>query len=845
MATEIGTGYVSVVPSAAGFGAKLAAQTVPAAAIAGRKTAAAMSAPMIHAGKSLTKWVTLPFIALGAVALLSAKKIDDARAKISYATGATGKELDDLTQSMRNVARHVPQGFDDIAIAIGEVGTRLGLTGDDLESVTKKMLDLARVTGTDVGTTVSKVTRVFGDWSVSTQDQSSALDKLTVATQQSGIGLDELSSLAVQWGAPMREIGFTLDDTLALFGKWEREGVNTTTVMGGLRIGLGNLASAGLDAKKAFPQVIEQIKNAGSSAEANKLSMETFGKRAGVDMARAIREGRFEIEDFKTALQNSDGALRSAAEQSLTFGERMDLTKNKLMLAGERIGNLLLPVLDKLADAVSWLAEKIAKIPSPILIVIGVLAGLAAAVGPVLTVVGKVIKLWWVFRKVLLAVQIAWLVFNGVFLASPLGLIIVAIVAVVAVLVLLWTKCEWFRNAVTAVWDAIKSAVSVVVSWFQETVWPVLKGVWDAIATAAREMWAILEPLWRDIWNAIKPVIDWIGTHIAPVLKRVWDTIVAGVKVLWKIWSTVWTAVWNVIKPVVAWIAAHVWPVLKKVFAAVVDSVRAMGRVMAVVWSAVWTVIKTVVGWIVQFVRQHFHNLKLIVTTVWGGIKTVITTAVNVIKRVIGTISAIVEKVRAIFTKVRDAIKDKIDRAVEVVTGLKDRVVGFFSKAATWLLSAGKDIVGGLIQGIKDVAGKVAQAIKDFILDKLPPFVRDKLEGHSPSRVFARLAHSIPEGLAAGITEASPAVEAAVGRMLRLTAIDPVSLAVRADAAALRDLAAAAPRTLHVDALGGAITGPSTLVVVDTDGKLIGRMRVEANHELSRVSEQLVTGRSW
>jgi len=265
-------------------------------------------------------------------------------------TGATGVALDGLKESAGNVAREVPNSFAEVGAAIGEVNTRLGLTGEPLEEMTTKFLNLARVTKTDVTEAIGEVTRVFGDWGVESDDQSLALDKLFLITQETGIEIGELAEQVVQFGAPLRQLGFSFEEAAALFGKFEKEGVNTTTVMSGLRMGLKDFAAAGLEPKQAFEDLIVTMQDLGPGIEATTLAADVFGVKAGGDMAAAILEGRFSIDDMVESLGDAEGALDTAAEATLSIQDRMAQLSNIVTVA-------LAPAIMEAADELEGLLE--------------------------------------------------------------------------------------------------------------------------------------------------------------------------------------------------------------------------------------------------------------------------------------------------------------------------------------------------------------------------------------------------------------------------------------------------------------------------------------------------------
>lgn len=251
-AVELATAYVSLVPSATGIGAaiekELGGPLEDAAKKQGKTVSDGFAAGFEGVGKGLSKTLTPAAAGLGLIFKQSFQEWDTGVDAIIAGTGKSGKALDGLTDSMKHVGDKVTQPLGQVGTAISELNVRLGLTGPGLETMATKMLDLTRLSGGDLSTNIANVTRVFGDWSIGTDDQVGALDKLYAATKQSGIGLDRLTTLTVQYGAPLRQLGFSFDETISLFGKFEKEGVNTETVFAGLRMGLARMSTGSEEA---------------------------------------------------------------------------------------------------------------------------------------------------------------------------------------------------------------------------------------------------------------------------------------------------------------------------------------------------------------------------------------------------------------------------------------------------------------------------------------------------------------------------------------------------------------------------------------------------------------------
>lgn len=279
-------------------------------------------------GQTMTRTVTPAAAAAGAVFLKASQDYNQGLIALRAGAGATGQALGDLEASARGIAGQVRADFSEVATVMADLATRTGATGEALEDLTRQTVQLQEL---GMGGDVATLTRVFGDWGVAIEDSATAVDALYVASQTTGPTVDRLGQLMVQFGAPLREFGFEMNEAAALLGKFEQEGVNTELVMGALRIGLGKFAAAGRDPVEALEEVITSIQNASTAAEANTIAFETFGRRAGVDMSRAIQEGRFDLEELNETLANNADTVEAAYTETLTLIDRFGMMKDSAM----------------------------------------------------------------------------------------------------------------------------------------------------------------------------------------------------------------------------------------------------------------------------------------------------------------------------------------------------------------------------------------------------------------------------------------------------------------------------------------------------------------------------------
>ena len=170
-------------------------------------------------GNTLTTKLTLPIVGITTTAIASMDDVDEGLDTIATKTGATGSTAKELQQIYKEVASEVPGDFADIGAAIGEINTRLDLTGDKLKTASIDFLKFAKVNGTDVNTSVQLVTRAMGDAGIEADKYSELLDMLTVAGQKSGISIESLTTNLAKYGAPMRALGIDTKNAIAMFAR--------------------------------------------------------------------------------------------------------------------------------------------------------------------------------------------------------------------------------------------------------------------------------------------------------------------------------------------------------------------------------------------------------------------------------------------------------------------------------------------------------------------------------------------------------------------------------------------------------------------------------------------------
>lgn len=263
-----------------------------------------------------------------------ATAFSEAESTVVKATGASGEALDGLTTSMMNAYAASKSGnLGDTAAAVGEINTRMALTGDELTTVTGQFLDFSEITGTNVVGSVQNVTKIMNKWGIEGSNVESVLDKLAYAGQISGASIDSLSSTVINSSSTFQSLDMDLDNAIGLLADLELYGTSSQTAVTGLRTAVNNFSKDGLDAGEALRNVIEEIANMEDASEATALAVETFGSRAGQELAGAIRSGAISVDSLSQSLDVAQGTLKATATTAQTLDQKWTQASNNISSA--------------------------------------------------------------------------------------------------------------------------------------------------------------------------------------------------------------------------------------------------------------------------------------------------------------------------------------------------------------------------------------------------------------------------------------------------------------------------------------------------------------------------------
>lgn len=447
-------------------------------------------------GDNMTKKITAPIVAAGGLALKAFNEVDAGYDAVIKKTGATGEELEEMQGIVDDIATSVPTDFETVGEAVGEVNTRFGATGDELESLSKQFIEFADLNDTDVTTSIDSVQSAMAAWGLESSDTGAYLDTLNAVAQQTGADAVKLADDMVTNASSLKEMGFSASDAATFLGKLDTQGLDSQTVMAGLKKALANAAAEGKPMNEALEDLQTAMQNADSDADAMALAIDLFGAKAGPQLATAISEGRLSLDALGTSLTDNIGSVGTTFAATQDPIDQWKTTLNSLKLAaasiGATLGTVLVPIMETVKNVVMTLKEKWDALSPSTQEAIVKAALIAAAIGPVISVVGR--------------------------LTSGVGSLIGGVGGIIGKIGSFSAILSPTTLIIAAVVAAIVAIIAVIKNWGAIVDW--IKGVWENLKTTISNVWNNIKSTVSNAMNAVKTTITTAWTNVKTTISN-------------------------------------------------------------------------------------------------------------------------------------------------------------------------------------------------------------------------------------------------------------------------------------------------------------------------------------
>lgn len=313
--------------------------------------------------------------------------LDEGYDTILTKTGASGDTLAGFTKIADKIYGDLPSTMSDIGVAVGEVNTRFGSTGDELDDLSRKFLKFSNINGTNLNSSIDGVQASMASFNVEAKDAGKVLDVMNKAGQNTGISMDALQSTLLQNASSFREMDMDIYQSIDFVSRLEKSGIDTAQVMAGLKKAYQTSAREGKSFQDSLVDIQETLVHAEDSTEASKRAVELFGKSYG-SIATAVKDGRLSftgMSDSMTLLKDSTDSVNKTFDDSLDTWDEMTTAINSLkQIGGRMMGDIMdiaSPAVELLADGLETVRDGLDSLPEPLRKTVSTVTLIGGAVG--------------------------------------------------------------------------------------------------------------------------------------------------------------------------------------------------------------------------------------------------------------------------------------------------------------------------------------------------------------------------------------------------------------------------------------------------------------------------------
>lgn len=497
---------------------------------------------MSSIGSTMTKTVTAPIVGVGALAMKSFGEVDSGMDIIVQKTGATGDALAGMQEQLESITTTIPVGFEAAGTAIGEVNTRFGLTGEALGTLSTQFLQFAELNGTDVSNSIDQTQKALAAFGLGAESAGALLDRLNYVGQATGVGMDTLLSGLVTNSAAFSEMGLSIDQAATFMGQMEVSGADASTVMGGLQKALKNATADGIPLNQALSDLQTTILNGKDGMDGLTAAYDLFGK-SGAQIYEAVKNGTVDFQNLGAAAADSAGSVADTFQGTLDPVDQWTTAMNAAKLAGSDLGSAMqtaaLPVLVELTETLKELTAGFRALTPEEQQTIVKAAAVVAAIGPILSIGGKLVTGIGALIKVIPimggAMEAVGALVTGTLMPAISGLIAAAapILAAAAPFIAVGAAIVGAGVLVYKNWEDIKAGAKIM---------------YDEVS----KKWGELKQKTSETWNNIKQTTSTAWTnmksHMATTLGNMKADAASKLDALKSKFTSIFDAVKNVVQ---------------------------------------------------------------------------------------------------------------------------------------------------------------------------------------------------------------------------------------------------------------------------------------------------------
>lgn len=605
---------------------------------------------------------------------------DKALSTLGARTGATAGEMEKYRDVMNDIYRsNYGESFEDVSDAMGQVVQMFGdMDKASLENVTKKAIALRDTFDMDYKESLRAVNSLMDQFGISADE---AFNLIVQGAQQGLNQNDDLLDTINEYSVQFKTAGYSADDMFNMLkngadsGTWSVDKLGDAVKEFNIRAKDGTISEALVTYQKQLKLTDKDVaylntlmaQGGERGQKAYNIILERLGAvrndttqyQAGVALFGTMWED-LGATTVNSLMQTQGGITSTKAAMDEMANTRYDNLSDSFSALGRIVQtDLIQPLVSTLApiakEIVQWLIDNMPTI-GPII------TAIAAAVGVLATALA--------IQGLIKSVAAAFAFLNATMAANPIVLIVAAIAGLVAAFVVLWKKCEGFRNFWKNLWDGIKNVFNAVVTWFQQaaqTLVNIFQTAWNGIKKAWSGVGNFFKGIWQGITGIFKSADSWLSNKF----------------------GAAWTGIKNAFAPFVGYFQ-QIWNTVKGIFAAV-------KAVLSGNFSEAWEAIKGVFSGWGNFFKGLWDQVKSAFSNVWQSMKNI---GKNIVKGIWDGISG-----------AASWLWDKITGFGNDILGWFKGIFGIHSPSRVMRDEIGKFLGLGMAEGIEDGMQAVNSAV--------------------------------------------------------------------------------------------------------------------------------------
>lgn len=549
---------------------------------------------MTNIGASMSKNVTVPLVGAGALMLKTASDFEYGMSQVKAITGATGDDFERLKSTALDLGASTAFSASEVADAMTEMA-KAGWDTNQIISGMGGVLNAAAASGEELASVSTIVADAITGFGMAASDSTKVADLLTQAANSGTIGISDLGE-SFKYIAPVAgAMGYNIEDVTTALAAMSKAGIkgsqagtalrtmltnmaNPTDNMAAamdllgvslydtegnmyslnellsqMRTGFNELALSNEEFAEGMADLNNQLKTGNiNQSQYNSLAYDLMNRTMSAEEALwaqnaamlAGKEGMSgllsvmtmteeEYQNLSNEMYNSAGiAEETAAVMQDNLQSKIEQLGGALETLGITFGTLIIPYVQSFVVGLTSIIEKISNLDPGIQSLIVTLAAIVAALGPLLLIVGNLIKAFLSIQQLVTIIGplLSTLGVSFTALTGPIG---IAIAAIAGLFIAYQTNLFGIRDLVNSVladitelWNINFANIQDYFGLFWDTIQTIIGNQLQILKEVINVFLSVLKGDWQGAWDSIKNIFTLVWNNIETMLKTYIEAII-------------------------------------------------------------------------------------------------------------------------------------------------------------------------------------------------------------------------------------------------------------------------------------------------------------------------------